>query len=166
MKEPTAKQLKMYISRPQYIHLSFEVCASIHRSYSYSRVLPNDLTVVGIANGGTLFADYLAAGLKIPLVLVHPNFMPIPTSALDLLEDRKILLVDDISDSGETLRVWRDYLTSKGCSVQIATLFARAGTRVPPDFVGQRIEGDDWLVFWWEPEYVWTKEDIEREHII
>lgn len=162
MKEPTQDQPKMYISRQQYAHLAAEVL----RHICSSQVVGEAFVVVGIANGGNLFAQFLAERLNLPLVLVHPNYSPMPISALNHLEERKVLLVDDISDSGETLRSWRDYLQAKGCLVEMATLFERVGTEVSPRYVGLCIEDVDWLVFWWEPEYVWTKEDIEREHVI
>jgi len=161
MKEPTQNQPKLYISRDQYQNLAFEVCQSIS-----PQSLARGTVVVGIANGGILFAEYLAVSLDLPLTLIHPNTKPLPIQVLNVLEGRSVLLVDDISDSGETLRFWRDYLMSRGCSVKIATLFERKGTKVHPDFVGQQLESQDWLVFWWEPEFIWTEADIQDDHII
>lgn len=66
---------------------------------------------------------------------------------------QKVLVVDDISDSGETL------YKAETFGFQTATLTVRHSTIFIPDFYGERIEDDRWLVFPWEREDSKTVQD-------
>jgi hypoxanthine phosphoribosyltransferase len=66
--------------------------------------------------------------------------------AQDLLPGRrrKILLIDDIADSGRTLQEpsYFGFLT--------ATLVKRYTSTFTPDYIGCTIYNDNWIVFPWE----------------
>ena len=64
-----------------------------------------------------------------------------------------VLVVYDISDSGETL------YKAETFGFQTATLTVRHSTIFIPDFYGERIEDDRWLVFPWEREDSKTVQD-------
>jgi len=66
---------------------------------------------------------------------------------------KRVLVVDDISDTGETLYKAETY------GFQTATLTVRHSTIFIPDFYGERIEDDRWLVFPWEREDSKTVQD-------
>lgn len=76
----------------------------------------------------------------------------------------KILLIDDIADSGETLSFVKDWLRNEGFIVTTAALVAKEalkhGLDLKPDAVGQYIKADRWCLFPWENESK-VKSDME-----
>jgi hypoxanthine phosphoribosyltransferase len=66
----------------------------------------------------------------------------------DLAQDSRVLVVDDIFDTGCTVRKIRDLLAHKTRNVRIATLYykpSRNRTELVPDFFVR--ETDRWIVF-------------------
>ena len=118
--------------------------------------------IVGIVRGGTIPAVYLSHRLGIPMRTVswstfHGDQMR--ESALDVAEDiadgKKILLVDDILDSGRTMR---ELLEDWGCDrskVGMAVLVHNVRQETTPNFFGRTIDREtntDWVDFWWEAD--------------
>ncbi len=65
------------------------------------------------------------------------------------LHNKKVLLIDDVSDSGKTLQLARKHLEEQGAKeIKIATIYRKPGTRTKPDFWEK--ETDRWIVFPWE----------------
>jgi xanthine phosphoribosyltransferase len=126
--------------------------------------------VIGISRGGlipaTLIAKHLNAGevysvgLKsydndshhakrrdVPIVYQNINRV----SALERTEP--ILIVDDISDEGKTLK----YLTGPGISnigqaphIATATIFIKDKTIFTPDMYHLKVPNEQWVIFPWE----------------
>ena len=92
------------------------------------------VAVTGVPRGGLIPAVMLSHKLGL-------KYIPY-TQAIS--KKRPILVVDDISDSGLTLTD----IGNKG--FKTATLCARYNTRYTPDFYGEEITSDKWLVFPWE----------------
>lgn len=118
--------------------------------------------IVGIVRGGSIPAVCLSHHLEIPMRNVswstfHPEQMK--ECALDIAEDvhegKKILLVDDIVDSGRTIM---ELLTDWNCKreqIKIASLIYNTSQPVVPDFYARTINRDtykDWVYFWWEKQ--------------
>jgi hypoxanthine phosphoribosyltransferase len=63
---------------------------------------------------------------------------------------KDVLVVDDIADTGASLRRAREYVTDHdpGC-VRTATLQLNPGSDVEPDFLGERLEEWAWIVYPW-----------------
>ena len=57
---------------------------------------------------------------------------------------KKILIVDDISDSGQTLKYY------KKAGYTTATLDVRSTTITKPDYYVNWIDNADWIVYPWE----------------
>lgn len=99
------------------VSLDFEII-----SHALKRInLPQVDCIVGIANGGTIPAVLLAHQYDLPLRLLQINFRaldnspqrPAPTLLVDVPSvpvGARILLVDDVSVSGQTLSLARDLL--------------------------------------------------------
>ena len=73
-------------------------------------------------------------------------------------DGQKILLVDDIIDSGETIRqvieTWGDFPAE---NLSIACLILNTDQETLPDFFHKTIdrkEDERWVKFWWENEDV------------
>jgi hypoxanthine phosphoribosyltransferase len=59
----------------------------------------------------------------------------------------KVLLVDDVSDSGHTLALVDGILRESAGEVRTATLYTKPRTVHVPDFTWR--ETDDWIIFPW-----------------
>lgn len=92
-------------------------------------------SIYGIPRGGLVIATALSHRLGLPLKL-RPEEI-----------DQETLVVDDISDSGETLL---EFERSRNMRPVVATLFYHKDTKRMPDFFLR--EKTDWVVFPWETE--------------
>ncbi|GAA1518249.1 hypothetical protein BJ978_002061 [Agromyces terreus] len=116
--------------------------------------------VIAIARGGLLFAGAIAYALgtkacgsinvefysgideRLPEPILHPPMLDAPA-----LDGKRVLLVDDVSDSGRTLAKVVAILGDAGAEVRSATLYTKSHTVLEPDFDYRRT--DDWIVFPW-----------------
>jgi uncharacterized protein len=116
--------------------------------------------VVAIARGGLLLAGSIAYALDtkacgslnvefytgINTVLAEPVVLP-PMMDQSALAGKKILLVDDVSDSGRTLKLVVSMLEKEGGEVRSVTLYSKPGTVMVPDYIWK--ETDRWINFPW-----------------
>jgi len=118
--------------------------------------------IVGIARGGLTLAHAMAEGLNIREVqtlrteLYDGECKRDELSVFDTClfkEKEKILVVDDIADSGETLEAVMNYLEGKYSSIEFksATLFYKKSSLYEPHFWIN--EADDWIDFFWERDF-------------
>lgn len=126
--------------------------------------------IVGIVRGGAIPAVYLSHKLKIPVQMVHWSTRDstdgwgnesnawIPE---DLLDGKKILIIDDIVDGGETVRELLDdwSLSIVGVAelplhnIRIAAMFYNTAQQTKVDFYDREIDRNEdkrWVVFPWE----------------
>ena len=80
----------------------------------------------------------------------------------------RVLLVDDIADSGESLvfasqRI-RDF-APKVAKIDTATIHYKPKSIVEPNFIGKKIENDVWIVYPWESleETAKKKKDANKQ---
>lgn len=118
--------------------------------------------IVGIARGGSIPAVYLSHRLDLPMKNVswstfHAEQMR--ESAIDVADDifdgKKILLVDDILDSGRTMKELIDDWGCKREDIDIAVLIYNVGQPIIPTFYGRLIDkriNNEWIDFWWETD--------------
>ena len=67
------------------------------------------------------------------------------------VEGLKVLVVDDVSDSGNSLIVVKKYVEEKGASeVKLATLHHKPWSKFMPDFYAEEVE--KWIIYPWEPK--------------
>lgn len=126
--------------------------------------------VVAIARGGLLPAGALAYGLGVKncgainmefytgigTVLDAPEVLP-PALDMDYLDRRRVLLVDDVADSGRTLRMAVDLLAAKGADVRSATIYTKPSTIIQPDYAWR--DTDRWIDFPWSAAGSVVEED-------
>ena len=61
-----------------------------------------------------------------------------------------VLVVDDVSDTGNSLEVVKNYVKEKGASkVKVATLHYKPWSRFKPDYYADVV--DKWILYPWEP---------------
>jgi len=65
------------------------------------------------------------------------------------VKDKKVLVVDDVTDTGESLRVVQSHLEERGATeVKTATVYYKPWSLVVPDYYEK--ETRSWVVFPWE----------------
>lgn len=93
----------------------------------------------GLPRGGLPAAVMFSHRLAAPLLLAHDD------AYLYRKEGKRVLIVDDISDSGKALKRFKED------GFDIATLYIREHTtKTIPKYHGIAISHDRWLVFPWE----------------
>ena len=98
--------------------------------------------VVGIPRGGLIIAVMISHRLGIKHMTID-HLEKLEEFDLDI-DKKRILIVDDISDSGQTLKRYK----KEGYTT--ATLDVRNSTVTIPDFYSNWIENADWIVYPWE----------------
>ena len=79
---------------------------------------------------------------RLPEPVLHPPMLDAPA-----LGGKRVLLVDDVSDSGRTLAKVVALIRDEGADVRTATLYTKSHTVLEPDYDHRRT--DDWIVFPW-----------------
>lgn len=119
--------------------------------------------IVAIARGGLVLAGALGYALDVKILgslnvefytgveerLAEPVVLP-PTLDRDALAGKRVLLVDDVSDSGRTLALVLALLRAGGGEVRTVCLYSKPGTVQPPDYVWRTTP--NWIVFPWSAE--------------
>ncbi|WP_354697681.1 phosphoribosyl transferase [Paraconexibacter sp. AEG42_29] len=119
--------------------------------------------ILAIARGGLIVAASLAYALGVKNTwtinvefytgvderLELPIILP-PVPELVDLEDAKILVADDVADTGATLALVKDFCGPRVGEVRVATLYEKPHSTVKCEYVWRRT--DEWIVFPWSAE--------------
>lgn len=117
-------------------------------------------SIVAIARGGLLLAGAIAYALDVKACgalnvefytgvdarLPEPVVLP-PLLDVAGLPGSRVLLVDDVSDSGRTLALVLELMQASGAEVRTVTLYEKPQTVLRPDYVWKRV--DRWISFPW-----------------
>jgi len=116
--------------------------------------------LVGVSRGGWAPARVMSDLLENPeLANVKAEFYlgvaktkgePVITQPVSVsVRSKKILIVDDVADTGKSLRLVRLHLKQQGATdVKIATIYYKPWSVVTPDWYER--ETSDWIIFPWE----------------
>lgn len=119
--------------------------------------------IVAIARGGLTLSHTMAEGLNIRQVQsietelydgsIKRERITI-SGKCEFKDVNRVLVVDDISDSGDTLKAVMQYLKSEFQDIEFksATLFYKKTSIYEPDFWVN--EADDWIDFFWERDFL------------
>lgn len=120
---------------------------------------PDSLMAIPVLTGGLFFSSDLLKEIQVSLEIFpikvtsyHNN-----TQRLEILNDlgcidvrdKRILLIDDVCDTGNTLSFLSDALVTKGAyEVKTVTLIYRDGPeqKFKPDWFGFQYKGPEWFV--------------------
>lgn len=111
--------------------------------------------ICGVNRGGLLAGVMLSHALKIPhlpiSVTLRDHTFENTLGAANLAwlceEERRILVVDEINDTGETFAKIKDM----GCeNLKFASLYYNKKSKVESDFWTFDVEDGTWIVFPWE----------------
>ncbi len=123
--------------------------------------------IVGVARGGWPPARIMSDLLENPEVAnVKAEFYlgvaetkgePVITQPVSVLvKDKKVLIVDDVADTGKSLALVKEHLKEKGATdVRIATIYYKPWSIVTPDYFERKTS--HWIIFPWE-----RKETVRR----
>ena len=116
--------------------------------------------IVGIARGGLISSriladlletrDFAIITIEYYVSIGQKNKEPILKQCLHTqLPNKKVLLVDDVSDCGRSLQLAKKHLQEQGAKeIKVATLYSKPGTIITPDYFEK--ETSHWIVFPWE----------------
>src|SRR4249920_1079278 len=116
--------------------------------------------VLGIARGGLLVGGAIAYALGVKNTITMnvefytgvderlemPMILP-PVPELVDLEDARILIADDVADTGKTLLLVKDFCAGKVGEVRCAVLYEKPYSEVKCEYVWRRT--DRWIEFPW-----------------
>ena len=119
--------------------------------------------IIAVARGGLLPAGALsyALGVKLSDAItvefytdVHET-LPDPVLLAPMLDtesisDKKVLVVDDVVDSGRTLALVLELLRGYGAECRSAVIYEKPRSEVRPDFSWKST--DEWIVFPWSAQ--------------
>jgi len=126
--------------------------------------------VVAIARGGLLPAGSIAYGLGVKncgalnvefytgigTVLDAPEVLR-PALDTEYLGGRKVLLVDDVADSGRTLALAAGMLRERGADMRSVVIYTKPTTIIQPDYSWK--ETSLWIDFPWSAQGTVVEED-------
>lgn len=98
---------------------------------------------LGVKNTWTLNVEfYTGVDERLPLPIILP-----PVPELVDLEEAKILIADDVADTGATLALVKEFCGPRVGEVRIATLYEKPRSAIKCDYVWRRT--DLWIEFPW-----------------
>ena len=124
-----------------------ELAAQIHHSGFDPEIL------IAVARGGMIPGGALTYSLGVKLTdAIIQETLPDPVLLAPMLDtesirNKRILIVDDVVDSGRTLALVLELLRGFEADVRSAVLYAKPTTIINPDFVWKAT--DKWIVFPW-----------------
>ena len=116
--------------------------------------------IVGVSRGGWPPARVMSDLLENPeianvkaefyLGVAQTKGEPLITQPVSVsVRNKEVLLMDDVADTGKSLRLVREHLKEKGATeVKIATIYYKPWSVVIPDYYKK--ETRSWIIFPWE----------------
>jgi len=119
--------------------------------------------ILGIARGGLLTAGALSYALEVKNTftmnvefytgiderLPVPMLLP-PVPDLVDLHDQRVLVADDVADTGATLALVKEFLAGKVGEARVAVLYEKPRTTVRAEYVWRKT--DRWIDFPWSAD--------------
>ena len=146
-----AEDLEPMFTREQIAERVRELGVRIERDYQ-----GKELVLLGVLKGSYIFISDLARAIDLPLSVdfiglssygeatESSGVVKITSDLAQPIEGKHVLIVEDIVDTGLTMRYLLDNLaTRRPASVKLCTLLhkpSRARTRIPIDYLGFQIE--------------------------
>lgn len=129
--------------------------------------------VLAVARGGLLVAGAVAYALDVKNTftmsvefytgiderLEMPMLLPPVPDLVDFAETR-VLIVDDVADTGATLALVKDFCEGKVAEVRCAVLYEKPRSTVRCEYVWRRT--DHWIIFPWSAQPPVTEELLQR----
>src|SRR3990170_6501854 len=123
--------------------------------------------IVGVSRGGWIPARVLSDLLENPTLAsvrvetysgaTQAESLPTLTQRVSIpVTKKEVLIVDDVADSGKSLKVAREHILQQGAEVaKVATLYYKPWSTIKPEYYEK--ETSRWIVFPWD-----RKEAVRR----
>ena len=123
--------------------------------------------IVGVSRGGWTPARILSDLLENPAIanvkaefylgIAETQRTPVITQSVSVdVQDKLVLVVDDVSDTGKSLQMVKSHLQKHGVkALKIATLYYKPWSIVKPDYYEKTTRR--WIIFPWERKEVLKK---------
>ncbi|RXA19784.1 phosphoribosyltransferase [Methanosarcina sp. MSH10X1] len=168
----------------------YNLCRNVSTEIKRSGYEPD--VIIALARGGwfagRVLCDFLGLDDLSSLKIEHY----VGTAAIDtgepyiryplsdnVMEGKKVLIVDDIVDTGESMLSAKAYVESRNpTEVRTASLQYLGSSKINPDYVGERLEDWAWIVYPWnfmedmisiltkcmrkDPKKPWSLEDLKH----
>ncbi|MFM1892755.1 MAG: hypothetical protein RLZ44_1832 [Pseudomonadota bacterium] len=137
----------------------YRLCGTLYRRIDGAGFRPD--LIIAIARGGypvaRVLADYFGLMDLFSLKIEHyrgPDKLPTAVIRYPLPVDisgRRVLLVDDVSDSGDTFKVALAHLEARGAPqvLRTAVLHHKRGAALEPDYHAQKVLKWRWITYPW-----------------
>jgi hypoxanthine phosphoribosyltransferase len=113
---------------------------------------------LGIKSCGAVNAEfYTGVGTRLDTPVLLPPFLDAQS-----IDGKKVLLVDDVSDSGRTLAMVVTLLEGMGAEVRTVVLYTKPGTVHEPGYTWRRTA--QWITFPWSADPPVTAESASAAH--
>lgn len=115
--------------------------------------------IIGIARGGLYPTYYLSKKLNIVDVDIISAYSYIDTIRTETniikkdfsnIRNKKILLVDDLTDSGSTILDITKFLQNFSNFIYTAVLYTKTKSKFIPNYCCEMKDSNEWIVFPWE----------------
>lgn len=133
--------------------------------------------ILAIARGGLLVAGSLGYALSVKNIYVMnceyytgvderlpvPVVLPPYVDFVDM-EDAKVLIADDVADTGHTLKLVHDHCAERVGEVRSAVLYEKSHSLVKCEYVWKRT--DQWINFPWSTEPPVVSAEDARHRVV
>ncbi|MBD1165094.1 phosphoribosyltransferase domain-containing protein [Pelagibacterales bacterium SAG-MED13] len=169
---------KMIVGWEEYKKIVEKLAIEIHKSYKPT-------VLIGIMRGAAPIIDILSRILKLPIAYIviqsysgkgtedQQGKLMFAREISSLANDKdftKVLLIDDLSDTGLTLNKSIEWLKNYGPTkeyikeVKTACLWKKKSSKFEPDFCSIRLNSDPWIVQPTEHYEELSIEEISRQN--
>jgi hypoxanthine phosphoribosyltransferase len=139
-----------------------EDCLTIYANMRKDNYTPD--VILGLLRGGVVpsrifldlhqsLLDFCSIDVKLYDGINLRGPSPKIRSFIDDIKGKKILIVDDIWDSGKTMNAVLEYL--KGYDITTATLYWREKASQKPNYYSKIAPEGEWQIFPWEKYEFW-----------
>lgn len=141
----------LFLNFQEYSQMCFELAVQVKKTTAEK---PLDY-IVSIQRGGAVISKVLSDLLNVPIATItlstYENLRQVKEPFISQevsvsVSGKHVLIVDDLSDSGVTLKFVEDYLSKQApASIRSAVLFTKSHSQFIPDFSVKPT--DHWVVF-------------------
>lgn len=136
----------------------YDLMVDLGRKIKESKFKPD--VIVGVSRGGwppaRIMSDLLSnpnlANMKVEFykdIGVRSKRPRITQPVTSDVQNKKVLVVDDVADSGQSLRAVRNHLRRKGTDeIRVCTIYYKPHSIYIPDYFAKRTSS--WIIFPWE----------------
>ena len=119
----------------------------------------NPDVIVGLSRGGLTPGVMMSHWFQKPFKPVKAALRDFPDweDYLPKKTDKRVLIVDDIADSGKTLKEWSNYRTA-------VLHYKPHSSLVEPTIYATKHTTDDWIIYPWEREDSQTIQDYKLDN--